>query len=217
MRPIFTLAQGLHMSVSRSLSLLTLSLLAACGRGPEPELPHDFDWRTGDTWQVEARYRADGLHTELPAVDLDGTRRPQVGAHWSDTVAWTYQVVETGLIPTADDPLYAYSETRRGMKPLTVVRAWADVADGDELTEATGAGSTVYLVFREKRDRLAAVVSFRDSAGERVEEAWSTKRLDRSTSALSQSMLTMVPTYLAPHGVTWPRRPRARARVPSPA
>lgn len=184
------------------LSVLFGLALAACNPGTE-EVPASsattvkLAWTPGQVFHVAASYRIGAEKTEEIPTSLVEDEAPVFGEHWSDEVIWTYQVVETGLVPTPDDELYPYAETHDGVASLAVVRVWLE----DELNAGTDALQTdpvVYLVFREDRDRLAAIVSFAWENGERVQRAVSSKALGRSWSALSQSMLTEVPTYLAP-------------------
>ncbi|MEC7241609.1 MAG: ComEA family DNA-binding protein [Myxococcota bacterium] len=178
-------------------------LLAACG-GPDADESIQLSWNLGDTFHLAATYRSAEVMNEIPAVSLYGDEMPTFAESWSDEVIWTYSVVESGLIPDADSELYAFSLTAAGsMAPLTVIQASVDPmlnTDNDMLE----ADPVIYLVFREDRDRLAAIVSFRfDSEGERVEEAWSSSELGRSYSTLSQTQLTKAPALLAPFGAKW--------------
>lgn len=176
--------------------LLGLSLLAACGDGV-PKNAVQLDWNQGDVFHVAATYRVGAAMTEESPADLDGARATGFGEAWSDEVVWSYEVVETGLVPEEGDELHPYAVTDAGVEKLAVVRAYLDPTLNDD-PEMLGADPVVYLVFREERDRLAAVISFTDRDGERVEQAWSSRELGRSWSHLSQSMLTGAPTYLAP-------------------
>jgi len=183
--------------------MLSLLLLLACGNGPKNAI--SLDWNRGDSFHVGASYRLGAMHTEESMVDLDGGELPAFGEAWSDEVTWTYQVVETGLVPDANDELRPYAETHDGVAALTVVRAWVDASLNDD-PELLEADPVVYLVFREDRDRLAAIITFTDGPDGRVEQAWSTRQLGRSWSPLSQSTLTMAPVYLAPWGATYEDR-----------
>lgn len=183
---------------------LPIVLLAACGTRV-PENAVQLDWEKGDQFHVGARYRVTGAMTEEQPVDLDGVTAPAFGEHWGDDVTWTFEVVETGLVPAKSDPLYPYADSDRGVQALSVVRAYLDpTLNTDE--ELLAADPVIYLVFREERDRLAAVVSFVDTDAGRVEHAWSSTQLGRSWSPLSQSMLTAAPTYLAPWSATYETR-----------
>ena len=117
-------------------------------------------------------------------------------------IVWTYQVVEAGFIPEESDELYRFARTRNGVASLAVLRAHGDVSLKDD-PEILETDPVVYLVFREDRDRLAGIVSFSNSDGDRVERAWSTSELGRAWSVLSQSQLAGAPTYLAPYSATW--------------
>jgi len=182
------------------LFFVGLGLLGCAGE--EPDAPHQYSWSLGETWHVGARYKIPNLRTESVAVGLDGEVVDTVGEHWSDQVVWTYQVVESGLVPTDSDPLYPYALGRKNrVKSLSVVRAHVDPSLNPGVTEISGTAPVIYLVFREDRARLAAVLSFSDNGGSRIEKAYSSKQLDTSWSVLSQSMLTPLPTYLPPHGV----------------
>lgn len=187
------------------LSLGPLALVAAlsgCKKGPGDE-PLRFEWSQGDRWQLATRYRVGEARTEMGTVDVDADVAPQLGEIWSDDVVWTFEVVESGVVPSAGDELYPFAVTPRGeVKELTVIRAVVD-ADANPADHAfADADPTVYLVYRTDRSRLAGVVSFTDTAsGGRLEQAWTTRQLERSWSPLAQSMLSAAPTYLAPHGV----------------
>ena len=178
-------------------------LLAACG-GPDSDEAIQLSWNLGDTFHLAATYRSAEVMNELPAVSLYGDEVPTFAETWSSEVIWTYAVVESGLVPDSDSELYEFSVTATGdMAPLTVIQASVDPmlnTDNDMLE----ADPVIYLVFREDRDRLAAIVSFRyDANGERVEEAWSSNELGRSYSTLSQTQLTKAPALLAPFGAQW--------------
>lgn len=189
MRPIF------------SLGPLALVALSACTSGPGDE-PLAFDWSEGDRWHLSARYRIGEARTEMGPVGLDGAEMPQLGEQWSDDVVWTFEVVEDGVVPSPGDELHPYAVTPRGeVKALTVIRATVDASTNPEVHAYAETDPTVYLVFRKERGRLAAVVSFSDSPTGRLEQAWSSRQLERSWSPLAQSMLSAAPTYLAPHGV----------------
>ena len=143
-------------------------LLAACG-GPDAEEAIQLSWNLGDTFHLAATYRSAEVMNETPAVSLYGDEVPTFGETWSQEIIWTYSVVESGLIPSESSELYDFARTATGsMAPITVIQASVDPmlnTDNDILE----ADPVIYLVFREDRDRLAAIVSFRfDSAGDRV-------------------------------------------------
>ncbi len=184
----------------RLVGLLGLVSLSACGN-KAPEAPLELQWNKGDTWHLAARYRAADVRTENSAIDLDGAAA-EFGELWSDEVVWTYQVVEHGLKPKQGDDLYPFAVSKRGnVRSLAVVRASLDDSLNDPFGDFAETDPVVYLVFTERRQRLAGVVAFTNVDGERVEAAYSSKELGKSWSVLSQSMLTAAPTYLAPHGV----------------
>ena len=185
------------------LALLALVFGSACNNGPDAQGIVGLDWHYGQSFHVAASYKAPEIMHEAGAVDLDGEALPQLGEVWSEEVVWSFQVVETALVPAATDSLYPYAVTASGaVASLSVLRAYVDPSLNDDgvLLESD---PVIYLVFREDRDRLAAIVSFVNQGGERVEKAWSSKRLGRSYSVLSQSMLTELPTFLAPFSATW--------------
>jgi competence ComEA-like helix-hairpin-helix protein len=160
-----------------------------------------LEWEKGQVFYMAASYRRANVKTAEIAVNLedafDGTAERQFGEDWSEDVVWTYQVVESGLVPTPDDELYRFAETRKGVASLAVIKVSLDLSlNTDEaLLESD---PVIYMVFREDRDRMAGLISFVNNNGERIESAYSATELDRSWSTLSQSMLTKVPTYLAP-------------------
>ncbi|TVQ90753.1 MAG: hypothetical protein EA397_11780 [Deltaproteobacteria bacterium] len=179
-------------------ALTALALLSACSADHAGGDFVGFDWAEGDTFYVGASYRVANIRNEEGAIaSLDDTL-PSFDESWSQQVVWAYQVVDSGLIPSASDELYDYAVRSDGsVAPLAVVRAYVDRVHNDQ-NELSEVDPVVYLVFREDRDRLAAIIQFTNVEGERIEKAWSTQELGRSWSALSQSMLTAAPTYLAP-------------------
>jgi len=183
----------------RLSGFVALFALSACGN-QAPEAPLELEWTKGGTWHLAARYRAAGVRTKDSTVSLDGTAS-DFGDLWSDEVVWTYQVVEQGLVPRQGDELYPFAVTDRGVRSLSVVRASLDDSLNDPYGDLAESDPVVYLVFTERRQRLAGLVAFTNVDGERVEQAYSSKELGRSWSVLSQSMLTAAPTFLAPHGV----------------
>ncbi len=179
-----------------------LLALAACGNS----IPSNYvqlDWNSGDQFYVGTTYRVANVMTEEVPVDLEGTEQAYVEDHWTEEITWSFQVIEQGTAPASDDELYAYSVTEDGREvTLDVLRAWVDPALNDD-PEMLEADPVIYLVFRTDRDRLAAIIQFINRDGERLEQAWSTQQLGRSYSALSQSMLTAAPTYLAPFATSY--------------
>ncbi|MFZ5479852.1 MAG: ComEA family DNA-binding protein [Myxococcota bacterium] len=175
---------------------MSLLLLVACG-SKIPENAIQLEWEAGDEFHVAASYRVANVKTDEIPTDLEGGVA-EFGEHWTDDVVWTYQVVETGLVPDEGDELYEYALDGNGEPvAISVVRAWLDASLNDD-SELLAADPVVYLVFHEQRDRLAAVVSFMDTDSSRAEMAWTSTENGRSWSPLSQSMLTAAPTYLAP-------------------
>jgi len=191
------------MRNARIALLFPLALGAACNKGPSSEDFVGLDWSHGESFHVAATYKAAEMMGEHSAVDLDGESVPQFGDVWSDEVVWSFQVVETDLTPPSTDELYPYAVTATGeVASLAVLRAYVDASLNDD-EALLDADPVVYLVFREDRGRLAAIISYVNRDGERSERAWSSKKLGRSHSLLSQSMLTELPTFLAPFSATW--------------
>ena len=182
---------------------MTLLLtLAACGSSV-PSNYVQLDWAAGDQFHVGATYRVANVKTEEVPVDLDGTDQPFVEENWTEEITWTFQVVEQGTVPDSSDELYPYSQTADGRTvALDVLKAWVDPALNDD-PEMLESDPVVYMVFRTDRDRLAAIIQFVNQDGGRLEQAWSSQELGRSYSALSQSMLTAAPTYLAPFATAY--------------
>ena len=139
------------------------------------------------------------------AVDMDdvaaGIAQPTFGEDWSEDVIWTYQVVESDFVPSADDELYRFAETHQGIEPLAMIKAVGAVLNSDSVL--LEADPVIYMVFREDRDRMVGLVSFVNVNGVREQRAYGASGLQRSWSTLSQSMLTDAPTYLAPFSSQW--------------
>ena len=132
---------------------VTSVLLVACG-GPDAETPIELNWEYGQTFHLGASYRAGEVMGETNPVSLDGTEEVRFGETWSNEIIWTYQVVESCLVPTASDELHKFAVTAAGdVASLTVIKAFVDPVlntDPDILTVSP----VVYLVFREDRDHL---------------------------------------------------------------
>lgn len=178
---------------------LGLSLLAACN-GASNSKPIDLTWKSGQEFHVAAKYRLGALRTEEGTVSLSGDDAQSFGEQWSEDVIWTYQVVESNFVPEPSDELYEYAETHNGVASIAVIRAYLDGALNED-SDLLQTNPVVYLIFREDMDRLAAVISFTEIDGERVERAYSSHELGTAWSTLSQSQLVSAPTFLAPFGV----------------
>ncbi len=177
--------------------VLLLSLFACNNDSLDDNNNIDLTWNEAEVFYVGAAYRETSNKGVNNPIELEAAVTPEFDDNWSDEAFWTYQVVETGLFPSEDDPLYEYALSNGEVQSLSVLRAYVDASlnTDDALIEND---PVVYMVFREDRDRLAAIISFSNNDGERVEQAWSTHELDASFGTLSQSMLTNAPTYLAP-------------------
>ena len=173
---------------------------------PEDGTPVVLDWSKGETFHLAASYRRTAAKTKEAPVDFDdalaGDAIPSFDEDWSEDVVWTYQVVESDFVPDADDELFRYAATDKGIEPLAVIKASLEPTlniDGALLES----DPIVYMVFREDRDRMVGLVTFVNVNGERQERAYSASEMDRAWSNLSQSMLTKAPTYLAPYSARW--------------
>ena len=201
--------------MTRIQSFLTSAALAAtlsaCGTEAAIETPEDgtpvtMDWSKGETFYLATSYRRTAVKTEENPVNMaaafNGTAIPSFGESWTEDIIWTYQVVESNFVPSADDELFRFAATDTGVEALAVIKASLDEglnADASMLE----ADPVVYMVFREDRDRMVGLVTFVNVDGEREERAYSASELERSWSTLSQSMLTKAPTYLAPFSARW--------------
>lgn len=192
----------------RSL-LVALAAGASFACSPEPieSTPSDviqLEWTMGEQFHVATRTRIEASKSEMtPALLDEETDADPIGPAWSDETVWTYSVTESGLKPATNDTLYPFSITATGEQvSLAVIKVVADPSlnTNPALLESD---PTIYLVFREDRDRLAGIVTFAFEQGERVERAWSSDELGKSWSILSQSQLTEASTFLAPFSARW--------------
>ncbi len=184
----------------RSLPIVFALSFVACKGEDAEQAPLNLEWSTGDTFHVGAKYKQIGLKTEKASVAIDSEEAPEFGSElWSDELVWTYQVVETGLVPDSGDELYPYSQTPGGTKSLAVIKAWLDASLNGEDTFGDS-DPVFYLVFHEDRDRLAAVIQYVNVDGERESKGWTADDLGRAGSSLSQTNLAALPTFLAPFG-----------------
>ena len=157
-------------------------------------------WEQNAQFVVETSRRLSAPAEEVvETLDLDGMEiaADPMGETWTDPAYWTYTVIHAGYTPEEGSELREYYELNGRPSTLTVLRAHLDANHnwGHPMLESD---PKVYLVVREDRDRVAAVVSFHTVDGERVREAFDLTDTDRATNLLSQSDLAAAPTYLPP-------------------
>jgi competence protein ComEA len=180
-------------------ALLPLALLAACSAESASTDAIRLDWRLGDEFHLATSRREAAAKSPHHAVALDAPfSGAPLGDAWTPEAVWRWQVIEEAMTPTDGDELLPFATDRQGrVHPLDVIKVSlnrAATADAGLLES----DPVVYLVFRADRDRLAAMVSFTNQGGRRVQRALSSGQLDRSWSALTQSDLSDVPALLAP-------------------
>ncbi|MAA78807.1 MAG: hypothetical protein CL916_06070 [Deltaproteobacteria bacterium] len=181
-----------------------LSSFFACSTEKLSEDVIRLSWEDGQEFHIASSRRMLANKTEESAVSLElsGTEST-FDDMWTSEVVWSYRVVETAVIPDVGDELYPYSIGSNGDQvPLSVIKVTLDeTLNGDEAL--LGLDPVTYLIFTSSRNRLAGVIQFSNLDGERVEKAYSSKELSQDWSVLSQSNLSMIPTYLAPYGSKW--------------
>ena len=130
------------MATRIQTTLTTAALLAAMtGCATEAEVADTrgadgtnvtLDWEKGQVFYLAANYRRTNVKTSEIAVDLEDAfnrvASPEFGEDWSEDVVWTYQVVESRLVPSPDDELYRFAETRKGVAPLAVIKVSLDLS-----------------------------------------------------------------------------------------
>ena len=106
------------------MTLLLLGALTGCSRYyPGTEDHIRLEWKEGETFHLATRELKAADHTEVSAVDLEGDAVPDFGAYWGEEVVWTYQVIETGLVPGKNDELYPFAQQGSGeVAELSVIR-----------------------------------------------------------------------------------------------
>ena len=122
--------------MTRIQSFLTSAALAAtlsaCGTEAAIETPEDgtpvtMDWSKGETFYLATSYRRTAVKTEENPVNMaaafNGTAIPSFGESWTEDIIWTYQVVESNFVPSADDELFRYAATDTGIEALAVIKA----------------------------------------------------------------------------------------------
>ena len=185
--------------------VLTLGFLTACtlalGCGDDEQGdPLRPTWEANQEFVVESTRRlAQSGEETIPSLDMDGaslTSDPLTDT-WTDPLYWTYTVIHTGYEPTSGDELRPYYELNGRPSNLTVIRAHLD-PNHNWGHPSMDSDPRVYLVIREDRDRLAAVVSFHTVGQTRVREALDLSDTDSATNLLSQSDLAAAPTYMPP-------------------
>ena len=184
--------------------LTILSSFFACSSQKVSEDVIRLSWEDGQEFHIASSRRMLANKTEESAVSLELTdSQSTFDDMWSAEIVWSYRVVDTNVIPDVGDELYPYSIGANGEQvPLSVIKVTLDeTLNGDE--GLLSLDPVTYLVFTSTRNRLAGVIQFSNVDGERVEQAYSSKELSQDWSVLSQSNLSMVPTYLAPYGAQW--------------
>jgi competence ComEA-like helix-hairpin-helix protein len=181
-----------------------LATFVGCNKDLPAEKVVRLSWTEGQEFHLASSHREIADMGELGATALDGG--PDMGVFeelWSPETIWTYKVLHTDLFPEPGDELYPYSVNAAGRQvPLSVIKAVVDPGlNSDEAMLEMD--PVVYLVFRQRRNRLAGIIQFVSQDGERSQQAFSSGDLGNSWSILSQSSLSMAPTYLAPHGMRW--------------
>jgi hypothetical protein len=191
--------------IGRCFMLLVMfSSFFACSTESISEDVIRLSWEEGQEFHIASSRRMLANKTEESAVSLDiEGNESTFDELWSDELVWSYRVVETDVVPDLEDELYPYSISANGEQvPLSVLKVSLDeTLNGDE--SMLDLDPVTYLVFTSTRNRLAGVIQFTNVNGERLERAYSSKELNRDWSILSQSSLSMVPTYLAPYGARW--------------
>ena len=183
---------------------ILLSSFFACSSQKVSEDVIRLSWEDGQEFHIASSRRMLANKTEESAVSLElNDLESTFDDMWSAEVVWSYRVVETNVLPNIDDELYPYSIGSNGEQvPLSVIKVTFDeTLNGDE--GLLSLDPVTYLIFTSTRNRLAGVIQFSNVDGERVEQAYSSKELSQDWSVLSQSNLSMVPTYLAPYGAKW--------------
>jgi len=187
----------------------SLALIGLFACGGTPQIDDDIvrlDWTDGQEFHVAAKTRiivAKGGENPVDMISLDPLGGNLFEERWTEETIWTYKVVDADLVPDADDTLYEFAVNGAGKTvPLSVIKVTIDptLNEDPQLLELD---PVIYLVFRQQRNRLAGIIEFTNVDGERSEKAFSTKELSRSTTPLSQSRLSMAPTYLSPFGARW--------------
>lgn len=178
--------------------------LAACEADPEFVESIRPGWVANQEFHLETKYNKVPMRTErgdrghdvaadagFATLDLDDA--------WSEPIYWRYQVIRTGYTPSEGEDLYEYAVKGGDESPLTVIKASLDPELNLE-HELTETDPKVYMVIREDRLRLAGLVTFHTLNGERVEEAITVddEEINRSFSRLSQTNLSLVPTFIPP-------------------
>ncbi len=179
--------------------LAAMAFAAGCDEVAESDAVRP-SWTEGQEFVVETTRRVSTAATEVqPTVDLETgvASGDPLGERWTDPAYWTYHVIHAGYEPPRGDELRRYHDLDGRPSTLTVIRAHLSPTMnwGHELLASD---PKVYLVIREDRDRLAAVVSFYTMNGVRMREAYDLPTTARATNLLSQSDLVSAPTYLPP-------------------
>ena len=181
-----------------------LSSFFACSTEKLSEDVIRLSWEEGQEFHIASSRRMLANKTEEATVSLDLEEgESSFGDMWTAEVVWSYRVVDTQLLPEVGDELYPYSIGSNGEQvALSVLKVSLDsTLNGDEAL--LDLDPVTYLIFTSARNRLAGVIQFTNVDGERVERAYNSKELHSDWSVLSQSNLSMVPTYLAPYGSRW--------------
>ena len=194
----------------RSILVPLMISLTACGRpgpsdtGASEDAVIQLSWQRGQTFHVASVEALTTAGGRVDAIDLaaPGDATPG-GETWGPEHVWTYQVVDSGLLPSEDDVLAAHARDATGaLVPITVLRASLDPSLNPQ-GALLASDPVVYLVFQAERNRLAGIVQYTTVDRERRVQAWSASDLEGAVGSLTQSHLALAPSWLAPWSARW--------------
>ena len=188
---------------------MLFTVLLACQIGPEvDEDIIQLHWRDGQTFHVAASHQQIATKSSVMPMSMMASSEEELVFEtevWTEELIWSYQVVHSNFYPEADDSLYDYSIGNSGRQvPLSVLKADLDPVL-NEGSPQLNIDPVIYLIFQEHRNRLAGLVEFVSTDGERSSTSWKIgqRQLGHSSNPLSQTNLTYAPTLLAPFGARW--------------
>ena len=192
-------------------SLVFATGIIAGLNGCSSELADPYDsglrpgWYANQEFHLESRYNNIIRKTEVSSAAADpgsfeaGDALDLVEDSLGEPVFWRYQVIEQGLVPAEGDDFYEYAVMGGTESPLTVIKASLDpeMNIGHEYVETD---PKIYMVFREARLRMAGLVYFYTSNGERISQAVTVDddEMNRSFNTLSQGNLSIIPHFVPP-------------------
>ncbi len=117
-------------------------------------------------------------------------------AKWSGEFYLKYKVTKSSYTPEISSPFYKYYDMNGVESTLTIIKGTLDPDLENDYKEYDDMKPAIYLVIRENRAKLTAVVYFYTKGDERKFEAYDMTDTAEAANLLSSSNLFVIPNYM---------------------